>query len=248
LVVFFLIFPLAREANGKEANLVCSNKGTTGTKPPSPAVPVLPQGENYRSGIRAKTKGKRMKRIFGILSLMITTVSYADTETIKWYVDGNVYNTTTCQSGGNVTLPTQPSKPGYTFVGWQVALYDFSTLDPSVAGTNYTYNASTMTWATIFPYGLVSGKAVCSITPGTYAVAGTPDESTGGGQYCWCKATAYTPSGSNIAYENSSSSAWVFNDAYGTASECASSCASYCGNRVQTRAAAFRRTVFGVTQ
>jgi len=190
---------------------------------------------------------KGMKRLLLLLSLIFTTVSYGDTETIKWYVDGGVYSTTTCQSGGNVTLPSQPSKPGYTFLGWIVALHDFSTLDPSVAGTNYTYNALAVTWATIFPYGLVSGKAVCSITPGTYAVAGTPDESTSGGQYCWCKATAYTPSGSNIAYENSSSSALVFSDDIGSASKCASRCADHCGTYVQINDV-FRRAVFGVTQ
>ena len=179
--------------------------------------------------------------------MLFTCTSYADTETINWYVDGSVYNTTSCQSGGNVTLPAQPSKTGYTFVGWQVALYDFSTLDPSVAGTNHTYNTSAYTWSTTFPYGVVAGTALCSITPGTYAVAGTPDESTSGGQYCWCKAKTYTPDGSNIAYENTLSSAWQYNRDTGSASVCASNCAHYCGYYVKLYPD-FRQAMFGVTQ
>ena len=188
-----------------------------------------------------------MKRIFGILLLMMTGASYADTETINWYVDGETYTTTTCQSGGDITLQTAPVKRGHTFTGWAVALYDFSTLDPDVAATNHTYNASAMTWAATFPYGIVSGTALCSITSGSYAVAGTPDESTSGGQYCWCKATAYTPNGSNITYENTSSSAWVFRYDFGSASECASGCAFRCGHDVRSYAG-FRRAVFGETQ
>lgn len=223
--------------------------------PPPPRMKGIKQVPLHRRGISPrretnKTKQKKerkMKKILAVLSLIFSTVSYADTETIKWYVDGSVYNTTTCQSGGNVTLPTQPSKPGYTFLGWIVALHDFSTLDSDVEGTNHTHNASAYTWATTFPYGIVSGIALCSITGGSYPVAGTPDESTGSGQYCWCKATAYTPSSSNIAYENTSSSAWVFLDTYSWVSDCARNCAGYCGNNVRYYAA-FRRAMFGVTQ
>lgn len=39
--------------------------------------------------------------------------------TINWYVDGSVYQTTTCNSGDGVTPPTPPAKYGYTFQGWE---------------------------------------------------------------------------------------------------------------------------------
>ncbi|MBR5904605.1 MAG: InlB B-repeat-containing protein [Alphaproteobacteria bacterium] len=60
-----------------------------------------------------------MKRLFVILSLLFFTVaSNGATETINWYVDGETYATTTCESGGNINLPTTPTKYGYTFQGW----------------------------------------------------------------------------------------------------------------------------------
>ena len=42
-----------------------------------------------------------------------------ETETLNWIVDGQTYTTTTCESGGDVILPPTPTKPGYTFVGWE---------------------------------------------------------------------------------------------------------------------------------
>jgi len=185
-----------------------------------------------------------MKKFHIFLLMMLACNAYAATETINWYVDGSVYDTTTCQSGGNVNLPTQPTKRGHTFAGWVVALYDMSTLDYTTDGTNYTYNASAYTWATIFDYGLVSGTALCSVTPGSWATAGTPDESTSGGQHCWCKATGYTPSGSNVVYEPTSNLAWVFLYTYGTASDCADNCANDCGYNVRSYSV-FRSGLFG---
>ncbi len=58
-----------------------------------------------------------MKRILLFLSaLFIATTAIA--HTINWYVDGNIFHTTTCESGENVTPPTAPEKYGYTFQGW----------------------------------------------------------------------------------------------------------------------------------
>ena len=189
-----------------------------------------------------------MKRIFGILLLMFATASFADTETINWYVDDSLYNTTTCQTGGDITLQTAPAKRGHTFTGWQVALYDFSTLDASLNGTSHVYNASNQGWTTIFDYGRVSGKSLCSSTYGTFPHTGIPDESgTGDTRYCWCKAIAYTPSGSNIVYENISNSAWVFGDARNSASDCASQCTTHCLNYVLYYSS-FRQPLFGITQ
>lgn len=59
-----------------------------------------------------------MKRILLFLSaLFIATTAIA--HTINWYVDGNIFHTTTCESGENVTPPTAPEKYGYTFRGWE---------------------------------------------------------------------------------------------------------------------------------
>ena len=37
---------------------------------------------------------------------------------MDWYVDGDSYAQTTCEIGGGVTLPTEPTKYGYDFIGW----------------------------------------------------------------------------------------------------------------------------------
>lgn len=104
-------------------------------------------------------------------------------------------------------------------------------LDPTVAGTNYTYSAANMTWTTNLPYGDVSGVALCSTTSGSYATVGTPDE-TGGGKYCWCKST------------HPVLSRWVFAYAAGSSSNCASYCARDCGDYVRA-SADFRSSMFG---
>ena len=59
-----------------------------------------------------------MKRFIVSLLLVFCSVAHADTETINWYMGDNVYATTTCESGGDITLPTAPTKYGYTFQGW----------------------------------------------------------------------------------------------------------------------------------
>ena len=57
-----------------------------------------------------------MKRIFVFLMLFIGTAAIA--HTINWYVDGNIFHTTTCESGEDITPPTAPEKYGYTFKEW----------------------------------------------------------------------------------------------------------------------------------
>ena len=58
-----------------------------------------------------------MKRIFVFLMLFIGTAAVA--HTINWYVDGNIFHTTTCESGDDITPPTAPEKYGYTFKEWR---------------------------------------------------------------------------------------------------------------------------------
>lgn len=138
-----------------------------------------------------------MKKISVLLSLLFCGFAYAATETINWYVDNNVYDTTTCESGDDVILPTPPTPPyGYTFHGWaELLLYDMSTLDTSIHGDVYyahtatticqyrTYNAGVSQqqactlsdysdlalreWKVQFSYGWVRGEAACSATAGT---------------------------------------------------------------------------------
>ena len=44
---------------------------------------------------------------------------HATTVNINWTLDGDTYAQTSCETGGNFTLPTTPTKYGYHFVGWQ---------------------------------------------------------------------------------------------------------------------------------
>ena len=44
----------------------------------------------------------------------------ANTININWYDGENVVSTNTCTYDGTITLPTQPTKTGYTFAGWQL--------------------------------------------------------------------------------------------------------------------------------
>jgi len=104
-------------------------------------------------------------------------------------------------------------------------------LDPTINGTNYTYSAANMTWTTRFDYGNISGDALCSTTSGSYATTGTPNES-GGGKYCWCRAT------------HPVASLWMFYYNYWSSDGCADLCAAFCADDVQ-RSAAFRAGMFG---
>lgn len=59
-----------------------------------------------------------MRRLIILFCVVFCGAAYAATETINWFVDGGVYATTTCESGGDITLPPTPTKYGYTFHGW----------------------------------------------------------------------------------------------------------------------------------
>ena len=142
-------------------------------------------------------------------------ISLAGAETVKWYADNSLYDTTTCQTGGDINLPTAPTKRGYTFNGWAPA-YDLSTLNKNTNGNVYyaivntgtcyyrtadMSSSSTMScsdsnysdltaghWKTEFSYGTVYGDSKCSTTTGTWATAGNPVDTAG--TECWCRATA----------------------------------------------------------
>ena len=75
-----------------------------------------------------------MKRLLLFLFAMVVGVAFADTRTINWYIDGQTYDTTTCEFGTNVTPPTPPAKYGYTFVQWQRSANFFDIAN--MAGAN----------------------------------------------------------------------------------------------------------------
>lgn len=88
-----------------------------------------------------------MKKIIILLSLLLCGFAFAATETLNWYVDGQVYATTTCQTGGDIILPTAPTKYGYTFHGWLgykpieylEAQTQYPTIDTGIPGGKKTY-------------------------------------------------------------------------------------------------------------
>lgn len=81
--------------------------------------------------------------------MLFCGVAFAATETINWYVDGNTYTTTTCQTGGDIILPTTPYKYGYTFQGW-AAYIPIEYIEST--GTQYIDTG-------IYPNGLIRMKA-----------------------------------------------------------------------------------------
>ena len=105
-------------------------------------------------------------------------------------------------------------------------------LDPSIEGISYPYNAANMTWNTVFPYGNVSGVAVCNDTGGTYAVASNDEQTETGGVKCWCKMT------------HPAVSRWVFSSSGSSSSDCSDYCARNCGNYVRALSD-FRSRFFG---
>ena len=59
---------------------------------------------------------------------MVVCVASATTVNLNWTVDNTNYAQTTCESGNNLSLPTPPTKYGYTFKGW-------NWVDTEIVGT-----------------------------------------------------------------------------------------------------------------
>ena len=59
-----------------------------------------------------------MKKIFVIFGLAFVCIT-AFAHSVEWYVDGSLYQTTTCDAGDSITPPTAPEKYGYHFVKWE---------------------------------------------------------------------------------------------------------------------------------
>lgn len=220
------------------------------------------------TGVSLYNMLKKLNNIFIVCFFILVPVfkGFANTETLTWYVDRAVYDTTTCQSGGDVILPTPPTKRGYTFQGWLTSEYMFSSLDATENGTHYFYilqnntcgvdgSSTTCTdadfadltagrWKVIFSYGTVYGRGMCSSSSGTANTVGNPN-TTGSGttRYCWCKVTDFMPNGEDVMYGPVSDTPWVFRYDYTNANSCASGCALNCSGVVQ-RYPAIRSTFF----
>ena len=189
-----------------------------------------------------------MKRFIFLLLVPIPVTVLAQTETTEWWVNGEVYATTSCETGGDISTPPQnPTKKGHTFQGWETATFDLATLDTSINGSDYTYNNSARKWRTAFSYGYVYGESLCSPTPnagsGWYPTSQELDAETGTGRYCYCRATEFLPTGSSKIYE-AVASRWVFGHDYVSASNCAGTCADFCGDRAKNNSS-LRVGLFG---
>lgn len=61
------------------------------------------------------------KLLVGLFAIFICTIAIA--HTVEWYVGNSLYQTTTCNSGDNITPPSAPAKYGYTFDRWEEQPY-----------------------------------------------------------------------------------------------------------------------------
>lgn len=75
-----------------------------------------------------------MRHLILILSALFLCFT-ADAHTISWYAGNQLLDTTTCQSGDNITPPAAPSKYGHHLAGWG-PLYTFLEYIDST-GTEY---------------------------------------------------------------------------------------------------------------
>ena len=102
----------------------------------------------------------------------------------------------------------------------------------------------------------IRGIAQCNRVGGTFArpnydmIDPYTTVTEDGEKNCWCKLTGVSAkSGADIAvagdWMSPRGAAWVFDDAYGSAANCANSCAAYCASYVRSNSA-FRAAVFGV--
>ncbi len=164
-------------------------------------------------------------------------------------------NSNTCTYDTSINLPANPTKPGYKFKGWNVRPeYDFSTLDATITGNagfcksvyngndscrqydetiNYTTcnnqnfkELNRFEWKIMFNYGAIYGMGKCTPSDATAKTVDNYEQSSG--TYCWCKATGYIPTNSNIKYAPSNPVPWVLYASAGSIGYCNQQCACYC--------------------
>ena len=215
------------------------------------------QGRDGNETKKEKGKGKRMKRIVTTLSLLLCINAYATTETINWYVESSVRDTTTCTIGGDVTLPNAPTKRGYNFDGWDFG-YDFSTLDYTENTQGASFDSGKSTWWMQFSYGRIYGDTICASNGGTANTAGVPNVSTNTASNvkCWCRVTGIKLPDEDITRVPLRTLPWVSLRAngYSSASGCTTNCKTWCafggsanGTYGMNKTPAARRAAYGIT-
>lgn len=110
-----------------------------------------------------------MKKITILCVALFSTNAIA--RTIDWYVDGQIYQTTSCEYGDSITPPTPPAKYGYTFQYWN---------DPGIIeGTGIQSGTPTPT-NPIYPTFYQNGDLILrSVASGNNRVFDTYNPSTG---------------------------------------------------------------------
>ena len=72
-----------------------------------------------------KIKGERLRFLRYIFcALLFVTAAVADTININWINGDETYAQTTCKIGGDIILPSPPTRRGYSFGGWITAKYN----------------------------------------------------------------------------------------------------------------------------
>ena len=215
------------------------------------------------SGIGATTPNARMKASWT-----------QNTYNLEWYGDDNsstpltVQNSAqSCDYGNALVLPsTNPSKVGYTFIGWETEEILSQTCSAiQNSDISYTYyneddgfvcclngmcyrdycesyqaeiaDLSSKQWKVQFGYGEIKGESWCNGTDGNYAEAGNPV--AGNEQFhCWCRVTDYKSSNSATC-SISAPSRWVYVNDHCSGDTCNAWCAQKTQNDALVRSALY---------
>jgi len=184
------------------------------------------------------------KLLLFITAIFICGAAIAQTETTKWYIEGELYDTTSCESGNDITMPQVPERFGYTFSGWEPAVYDMSTLDATINGDSTTESGKK--FKCTFSYGAIYGESLCSPTSNNqWYNNALLDTETGSGRYCWCRIVEFIPVGSSVIYDTLNSP-WEFeSDVWGSSQDCAVYCSRKCSGTIKSNTN-FRSKLYGI--
>ena len=121
-----------------------------------------------------------MKKFLILLSMLFCFTAYAQTETLNWYMDGQTYATTTCESGNDILLPTTPTKRGYTFKGWAeyIPIEYLESTGTQYIDTGYKPNDNTrmkITYIFTGTYGNIFGTRN-SVNNAAFSIAYPPSQ------------------------------------------------------------------------
>ena len=152
--------------------------------------------------------------------------AFADQQTSYWYANGNLHETTSCESGDDTSVPNAPHRQGYQFVGWEPAqTYDITTLDASIA-TSATGNAGDL-WFATFNYGKIIGDSLCSDSTQAQFNVGVLNKTPDSGGMCYCHILGFIPNGETNV-RSPISEHWVYSANLNSADNCSVYCKTYC--------------------